>query len=68
MIDFEDNLEEAQIRPRPNRLAKKINIGRIFKKNRNDNRRIEKTNYYRGGTKWKLKLKIVIILIIQKSE
>lgn len=27
MIDFEDNLEEAQIRPRPNRLAKKINIG-----------------------------------------
>ena len=27
MIDFEDNLEEAQTRPRPNRLAKKNNIG-----------------------------------------
>ena len=27
MIDFEDNLEEAQTRPRPNRPAKKINIG-----------------------------------------
>ena len=27
MIDFGDNLEEAQIRPRPNRPAKKINIG-----------------------------------------
>lgn len=27
MIDYEDNLEEAQTRPRPNRPAKKINIG-----------------------------------------
>lgn len=27
MIDFEDNLEGAQTRPRPNRLAKKINFG-----------------------------------------
>lgn len=27
MIDFEDNLEEAQTRPRPNLPAKKINFG-----------------------------------------
>ena len=27
MIDFEDNLEGAQTRPRPNRLAKKIYFG-----------------------------------------
>lgn len=27
MIDYEDNLEEAQIRPRPNRPAEKIDSG-----------------------------------------
>lgn len=27
MIDFEDNLEEAQTRPRPNRPAEKIDSG-----------------------------------------
>ena len=26
MIDYEDNLEESQTRPRPNRPAKKINF------------------------------------------
>lgn len=27
MIDYEDNLEEAQTRPRPNRPAEKVDIG-----------------------------------------
>ena len=27
MIDYEDNLEEAQNRPRPNRPAEKVDIG-----------------------------------------